>query len=362
MSKQKNDNYFPDYLALPGETLAETLDELGMSQVELSKRISRPEKTISEIINGHKTITPDTAIQLERALDVPASFWNNLEKNYQELRARLQSRSDLVSEVEIAKKYPYSHMADLHWVEPASTPQEKAENLLLFFGVNSLSSVDTVMPIALRKHNGSGGSRYSIQAWLRKGEIESRKIKTKPFNREKILKNISIFKTLSLKKPKEFNHELVQNLADCGVVLIFTHDLPSTQICGSARWLTVNKATIQLSLRGKYADIMCFTLFHELAHILVHSKKKYFVDFVNSKNSPKEDEAEADKFAAEKLISSEALSSFIKTGPITELKIRAFAEKLEIHPGIIVGRLQHDRIINFNQLNHLRVKYAFVET
>ena len=62
----------------PGATLLETLETLGMTQSELALRISRPEKTISEIINGIAMITPDTAIQFERALGVPASFWNSL--------------------------------------------------------------------------------------------------------------------------------------------------------------------------------------------------------------------------------------------------------------------------------------------
>lgn len=88
MDMYKIDNYQPNYLVHPGVTLAETLESLGMSQVELAVRISRPEKTISEIINGITAITPETALQFERALGVPASFWNNLEKNYQELRAK----------------------------------------------------------------------------------------------------------------------------------------------------------------------------------------------------------------------------------------------------------------------------------
>jgi len=76
--------------AIPrGETLRETLEAIGMIQTELAKRSGHPKKTINEIIAGKTTITADTALQLERVLGVPASFWNNLGKTYQETKERL---------------------------------------------------------------------------------------------------------------------------------------------------------------------------------------------------------------------------------------------------------------------------------
>lgn len=54
-----------------------------MSQAVLAERTGRSKKTINEIIQGKAAITPDTALQLEKVLGVPASFWNNLERNYQ---------------------------------------------------------------------------------------------------------------------------------------------------------------------------------------------------------------------------------------------------------------------------------------
>jgi addiction module HigA family antidote len=74
----------PDYAVLPGDTLKETLDALGMSQADLAERTGRPVKTINEIIQGKAALTPETALQLEKVLSIPASFWNNLEQNYQE--------------------------------------------------------------------------------------------------------------------------------------------------------------------------------------------------------------------------------------------------------------------------------------
>ena len=87
--------YNPDYVSPPGDTLLDVLEERGMSQAELAERTGRPRKTINEIINGKTAITPDTALQLERVLSIPAQFWSQREQNYQDFLARQRERSPL---------------------------------------------------------------------------------------------------------------------------------------------------------------------------------------------------------------------------------------------------------------------------
>ncbi len=76
--------YTSAHVSPPGETLAETLEAIGMTQSELARRTGRPLKTINEIIQGKTTITTETALQFERVLGVPASFWNNREAQYRD--------------------------------------------------------------------------------------------------------------------------------------------------------------------------------------------------------------------------------------------------------------------------------------
>lgn len=90
MANIENGEFKPDYAVPPGETLREMLETISMSQADLAQRTGRPKKTINEIIQGKVAITRDTAIQLEKALGTPASFWNNLERNFKETRARLK--------------------------------------------------------------------------------------------------------------------------------------------------------------------------------------------------------------------------------------------------------------------------------
>ncbi len=74
----------PDSTIAPGELLLEALQDRGMSQSELARRMDRPAKSINEIVHGKAAITPETAIQLELTLGISASFWNQLETKYRE--------------------------------------------------------------------------------------------------------------------------------------------------------------------------------------------------------------------------------------------------------------------------------------
>ncbi len=95
MGKKKQISFKPDYAIVPGETLRETLDSFGLSAAELACRTGMPERTISEIITGSAAINAETAHKFERALGIPASFWNNLVRNYQESLARLKEKTRL---------------------------------------------------------------------------------------------------------------------------------------------------------------------------------------------------------------------------------------------------------------------------
>ena len=80
---------WPDVAIPPGETLAETLDAMGMTQAELARRMGRPAQAIHEIVKGEKTLTAETAFQLEKVLGAPAQLWTRLEADYRFVLARL---------------------------------------------------------------------------------------------------------------------------------------------------------------------------------------------------------------------------------------------------------------------------------
>ena len=82
--------YQPKSITAPGETLSDLLEEQGMTQTELAKRMGHPLKTINEIINGNAVITPDIALQLEKVFETPADYWIRYEAEYRAFLTRRQ--------------------------------------------------------------------------------------------------------------------------------------------------------------------------------------------------------------------------------------------------------------------------------
>ena len=137
ISDMKN-QFLPNYAVPPGETLLETIEAIGMSQAELAERTGRPKKTINEIIKGKASITPDTALQLERVLGTSASFWNNLERNYQETLARLNEAERLQKQITWLDEIPLATMIKRQWIKPCKNKVQQLQEVLNFFGVASL--------------------------------------------------------------------------------------------------------------------------------------------------------------------------------------------------------------------------------
>ena len=113
-----------------------------------------------------------------------------------------------------------------------------------------------------------------------------------------------------------------------------------------------------LSLRGKDADKFWFSLFHEIGHIMLHEKNDAYIQFNTlNQNDPKE--VEADRFASEVLIPKVDYESFILQQDFSAESVQAFARRIAVMNGIIVGRLQHDGHIPFQNLNGLKTKYVW---
>jgi HTH-type transcriptional regulator / antitoxin HigA len=179
-------SYNPDIAIHPGETLKDEIGFLNLTQVDLAKRTGLSEKHISQIINGEDPISPDTAIKLERALGTSAEFWNNLQKNYELNCARISAEQKMAAEIEEAKKFTcYSELVSIGCIEKATDWKAKTENLLKYFGVDSLFYIPKTEEIAFRQTPGKFDER-SLAAWLRCGEIKANTMKTEVFDKKKV--------------------------------------------------------------------------------------------------------------------------------------------------------------------------------
>jgi addiction module HigA family antidote len=345
--------YVPAVVTPPGDTLKEALDEIGMTQAELARRMGRPKKTINEIIRGKAAITHETALQLERVLDIPAHFWRALEDNYQQhiLKSRdlrlLEEHADWLDEI------PMASMVREGWAEPGDTAAENVANALRFFGVASVDAFrDTwgAAVAAFRQSPSFQSNRWAIAAWLRKGEIEAARLRCAPYSRKRFEAALAQARKLTIEEPAIALKQLQEVCSKAGVAVVFVPELPGCAVSGAARWYGLRRAIIQLSFRHKRDDHVWFSFFHEAGHLLSSSPDDVFVD------TPGEDAA--DEFARDYLIPPASYAQFLNSvggRKISREAARNFASEIGIAPGIVVGRLQHDGVIPYSHLNGLTI-------
>ena len=92
----------------PGEHLAEELNELGISAAELARQLDVPTNRVTEILNGKRAITGDTALRLAHFFGTSAEFWLNLQSLY-ELREAQKKAGKSISRLPTLKHFEEAH-------------------------------------------------------------------------------------------------------------------------------------------------------------------------------------------------------------------------------------------------------------
>jgi HTH-type transcriptional regulator/antitoxin HigA len=349
--------YEPDVVLPPGDTLAEVLDEAGMTQAELAKRTGLSTKHINQIVNGSAPVTTETALLLERATGVAARVWSNLEIAYREHESRRQEEARLIADLDWLEELPINELIRRGWINKAASPIERLRSVCRFFGVANRAAWDALWhkPTAYRTSKAFTSHPGAVAAWLRIGEVRAASMECKPFNRANLSALIDDLRVLTRDpEPRSWWSELVDKCADAGVAVVGEPEIKGARINGAARWLSPDKALVQLSLRHRWNDIFWFTFFHEIGHLLLHSKKDTFINDVGAHSGV---EQEADGFASQVLIPRGYEAELADL--VTLSDVEQFAERLGVAPGIVVGRLQHDGRWPFNRGNDLKQRFIF---
>jgi HTH-type transcriptional regulator / antitoxin HigA len=363
MNSTPENQYNPDSIAPPGDTLKELLEEHGMAQSELAERMGRPKKTINEIIKGKTVITSDTALQLERIFGVPARFWLNLEQNYQEFLAREREKEKLSEHIDWLNNFPVLEMVKLGWIEKRSKKLDQLVEVLNFFGVRSPTEWEAYWKnrvVFYRKFDADSSSKFAITAWLRKGEVDAQAIACQPYSSDHFRDALDEVRKLTAEPPGVFVPKLRQLCANAGVAVVFLPGLPKMRVSGAMRWLTQDKALIQLSLLYKSNDHLWFTFFHEAQHVLQERKRDLVLEGTDNSDVSDPLEIEANQFSANFLIPDEQYQLFTNsTNKYSKVAIRDFSETIGIAPGIVVGRLQREKHLPPAHCNDLKVYFQW---
>ncbi len=357
-SALRQSDYRPDTATHPGELLGEYLAAYGMTQVELAGRTGLSKKAINEIIRGKAPVTADTAIKLHRIFNKPSYFWSALQQNHDDIKARQAEQKRLQGRLNWLKKFPVAQMIKQDWIAKRRNPTDQLDSVLQFFGIASPAQWKVASKIAYRQAARFEANSYALSAWLRRGEIEALEMDIPNFNRAAFRQALNRARELTREQPEVFQPQLIRDCAQAGVALVFVPELPKTKVSGCTRWFD-GKAMIQLSLRYKSNDQLWFAFFHEAGHILKHGRKKVFLE---CGVMYEKEEEEADVFARNMLIPPAEYNAFLLEEGLGGYPLQAiedFADKIGIAPGIVVGRLQHDRKIKFSCGNALKERYTW---
>ena len=354
--------YKPDFVTPPGESLQDTIDALGMTQTELAQRIGRHKKTVNEIIKGKQKITPETALQLEKALGVPASFWNNRQKRYDEYLARVAEVKSLEEQKGWLKNFPLKEMRRHRYIDSSNDPVETINMILSLLGVASPDAFNSrleKMSVQYRKSSAFKVNEYALAAWLSKGREYAREVVCDQFDKACFEERLIDIRKLTTESPDIFVPEMREICSECGVKFVLVPELPKMPVYGATYWINDNPI-IQLNIRGKKDDIFWFTFFHEAAHVLLHGRKT--VIYLDVKSSEGEEEYQANNFAAEFLIPRVDLDRFVFSEEhLSNNSIRAFAARLGVSPGIVVGQMHHFKYAPYTHFQKLKRTFEWAD-
>lgn len=354
--------FAPDYAVPPGDTLTDLLEERGMTQTELARRLGVSLKHVNQVIKGVAAISADLALGLEKVLGPQTAFWLTREAHYQAKLAEQNERDDLEDAVEWAVRFPITDMRKLGFIPRHADGTDLVIHLLQFFGIARPDQWTDPM-VAYRKSKKFESDPYALSAWLRCGEIEASAIDCAPYDQDRFLDALQEIRPLTRLNPKTWQPRLIDLCANAGIAVAIVDTFPRARANGATRWLGSSKALIQLSLRYRWEDIFWFTFFHEAGHVVHHRKKDAFVEApaTRAQDADPETQAlenEADRFAARTLIPPRYEK---RLRELSLSEIPRFARQLDIAPAIVVGRMHHERLLPFNRGHNLRRQLRFVQ-
>lgn len=339
----------------PGYYLKEIVDESGLTQEDFAKRLDTTPKNLSLLVRGEQSLSIDIAMKLSRMIGTTVSYWLNLQNAYDALIAEFNSDKELEKEREIFKELDYKYFRDNFGLP--DLPRKMDEQIVevrKFLHVSTLAVFEKRdMAVSFRSVSQKLSDANTIKAniMVQIAANMALNVQAPKFNKTKFKQAVDYALSLT-RNHKDFYPLIKKAFYNAGVIFVILPNLPGSKINGATKKLERN-VMLMVNDRRLNADTFWFTLFHEIGHI-IHGD--YGISFEQETG---EREEVADKFAADLLIKPDEYQKFIQGNTFTLTKIKEFADSIEREPGIVLGRLQKDKLVRYDDrtLNLLRHKY-----
>lgn len=340
----------------PGDYIRDEMKVKGWTQEDLARVLGRPLPTINRILNGKHAILPEMAIALGEAFGISPELWLSRESSYR-LSLTASRGTDVQRRAKLFELAPIKDMEKRGWIRKVSDVESLECELKSFFGVSSLDQ-PIEFSVSLRTSTNKRQLSPPQLAWCFRARQLASNLIVQTFNAKRLdsarteLRKLAAYRSEACK--------VAEVLGSFGIRFVVVECLPGAKIDGAAFWCEGSPA-IALSLRYDRHDYFWFTLMHEFMHI-VNNDSSIDDDLGRDGHVPtpfKDDsERRADNQAAELLIRSSDLESFIRRiGPLySNTRIVQFAHSVKMHPSVIVGQLQNRGEIGWDSHRELLTK------
>ncbi len=351
-----------DLIIHPGETIADVLEERGITQAELAARTGVSAAYVSNVIAGKKDISANFAFAMEYALGVPKSFWLNLQANYEAELLDANEYQTITDEEKIARESLKDIVKYLR--DKGSMPcGEKKENSILSLRkalqISNIANLKDMVPAgAFRIATKTTINPYVLGAWIRLCQIAGDEEKSETrFDETKVDELVEEIKSVMCNQKANIQQDLRKIMKKHGIDFSVVRNFRGAPVQGYIAQKGEGLYQMVLTIRGSYADIFWFSVFHELGHIVNGDigKTTRFIDDGLDKNK----EAEADLFARNKLISQDAYQKFLNEKHYNIDSIIKFAKSQNVMPYIVIGRLQKEGKIDYSFFSDYKLRYKW---
>lgn len=336
----------------PGRILRRELEARGWSQQDLAGILGRPVQAITEIVRGTKQITPDTAVALGAAFGTSAELWANLESSYRLALARQGSASsdEVARKAKLYELVPVGELIKQRWIKASKSIEELERAVFDFLGIDSIDE-EPKLVVNLRSSARDGSQVAAQRAWVRRVEVLARTRQVGPFDRKKLEGAIGSLRALALEENGVA--KVPPFLEKLGIRFVVVPHLAHTKLDGAAAYVKEGPI-VALSMRYDRIDYFWFTLFHELAHLVLDHQGGH-LDETHDDDEISEEEQAANQQAGTWLVSEADLRALCRQRP-SRASIDAFATKHAVHPGIVVGRLHGLKLVPYSYFRPMLVK------
>lgn len=333
----------------PGTFILEELEARNWQQVDLAFILGMSPQQLSPILSGKQSITPDMAVALGDAFDMSPDFFANLQKMY-DLHKAKPVDPGVKRRAAWQSWFPMRDMIKRGWIEDGE-PELLDLQMLRFFGKNRIEDIPfigggQIVAHAARKSAYDGVTPIQY-VWLHRVMKLAEMIDAPLYSEKALLAALPKIKAHLMDKDDLI--QIPEILRNCGVRFVLVEALPSSKIDGVCVWINSQPA-IGLTLRLDRLDNFAFVLRHEIEHILRRDGQsetfwpvdEFGPDYESDENVPPEEKV-ANIAAAEFCVPRQQLASFVarKSPFISEQDVLAFSARMEIHPAIVVGQIQH---------------------